>query len=126
MIPGHRRRRDRTYRRRVGSTVHIEPFPVDVSDRGDRFVVAAALPGLDTEDLDVTVGTEVVRIVAEFDTVEEDATVHRFERNHGRATREIRLPEAIDSETASATYRDGVLEISLAKSVAATAVEERP
>lgn len=105
-------RRSRT---RIGrSTGTGDPFPVDVSDRGDEFLVSADLPGLRKQDLDVRVDADAVEIVADFGD-EDEGAFHRRERTRGEVGRVVRLPEAIDEKHASASYDDGVLSVTLRK-----------
>ncbi|RLM53925.1 Hsp20/alpha crystallin family protein [Halobellus sp. Atlit-31R] len=106
--PGSTRTRDRPTN---GETAAL---PVDVADRGDRFLVSADLPGFRTQDIDVTVRKDRLRIVA--DPAEEtDGTYRRRERGSGTRRRVIRLPEPVDEKHVSASYTDGILWITLKK-----------
>lgn len=91
-----------------------EPFPVDVADRGDEFLVSAAVPGLRKQDIDVSVRKNRLRIVADFgDDVE--GTVHRRERPRGTVRRVVTPPKAVDEKHVSASYDAGVLWVTLRK-----------
>lgn len=105
------------------STTRADPFPVDVADRGDEFVVAADLPGLRTQDFDVSVWRDRLRIVAEFDGEEGEGTFLRRERGQGEASRVVRLPAPIDENRVSASYNDGVLRVTLRKRDRPTSIE---
>jgi HSP20 family protein len=93
-----------------------------VADRGDSFLVSAELPGLRTQDIDVTVRKNKLQIVAEPAT-ETDGTYRRRERDSGTLRRVIHLPEAVDEKHASASYNDGILWVTLQKRDQPTHVE---
>ena len=84
----------------------LEPFPVDVSDRGEEFVVAAVLIGVDRDRIDVRVDDRRVEIVAERAAADADDPPLR---------REIRLPTAVEPSTTSVAFTDGILELHLPK-----------
>lgn len=90
------------------------PFPVDVEDHGDEFVVSADLPGLRKQDLDVSVRNDRVQITADFGERAE-GRYHRTERERGPARRVVRLPEPVDETRLSAAYDAGVLWVTLPK-----------
>ncbi len=89
--------------------------PVDLLDSGDDFVIIADLPGYARDDIDLTVAEETLRIDAERDTDEEAGEIIRQERRRGSASRSVRLPEPVDETETTATYRDGVLRVTLPK-----------
>lgn len=92
-----------------------EPFPVDVEDHGEEFLVSADLPGLRKQNLDISVRKDKLRIVADFGD-DADGTYHRKERGRGEVRRVIRLPERIDEKRVAASYdEDGILRITLRK-----------
>ena len=78
-------------------------------------VVKASLPGIDREKVDVTIDDNVLTIRAELseDGEREAAGYLLRERRTGSFYRAVRLPETIDSENVSSTYRDGVLTVNL-------------
>lgn len=96
--------------RRPRVSTWLEPFPVDVSDRGGELVVAAALPGLDRDDIGVRARRHSVEITADFSDAEGDMSLER-----GPVSRSIDLPERVDKSQVSATYLDGVLFVTLPK-----------
>ena len=83
--------------------------------RDDQFVVRMDLPGLNKEDVNVEVTDDAIVIHGERQqTHEEDRDGYfRSERSYGRFYREVQLPEGAQTDTAKASYRDGVLEISV-------------
>lgn len=85
-----------------------------MEDRGDEYRVSADLPGLDKQNLDITVRKNRVRITADYRR-ETDGAYHRRERNRGVLSRIVELPEWVDEKHVIGSYDDGVLRIRLRK-----------
>ena len=83
--------------------------------RGDNLVVRADLPGLRKEDVEVEIDNGVLTISGERteEQVEQRDDYYRSERSYGRFHRALPLPEGISGETCEATFKDGVLEVTL-------------
>ncbi|WP_129114439.1 Hsp20/alpha crystallin family protein [Halegenticoccus tardaugens] len=90
---------------------------VDVSETDDAIVVAADLPGYDKEDIDVTIDDGRLRLRAERDRSGEagDGRFLRRERTHRSVARTVYVPETVEEGEANATYRNGVLTVTLPK-----------
>lgn len=90
---------------------------VDVEERDEAFVVTADVPGYEKEDIDVTLADRTLRIDAEreTETEERDADYLRRERQATSASRSIRLPGDVEEEEIQATYKNGVLTVTLPK-----------
>lgn len=90
---------------------------VDVEDRDDEFVVTADVPGYEKDDVDVTLADRSLRIRAEREEAaeERDADYLRRERHATSAERSVRLPAPVDPDGISATYKNGVLTVTLPK-----------
>ena len=88
---------------------------VEMFQQGDRVVVRADLPGLKKEDVNIEVKDDSLTIHGErkCDDVEEKDGIYRSERSYGSFTRVVRLPEGAMADQAKATFRNGVLEISM-------------
>jgi HSP20 family protein len=89
---------------------------VDVEEKGDDIVVTADMPGVDKSDIQINVTEDnVLEISAEkkAETKKEEKNYVRHERSYSRYYRAIRLPVAVDKSKAKASYRDGVLEVSM-------------
>ncbi len=97
--------------------------PVNVFDAGDAYVVKAELPGVQAEQIDVSVedDTLVVRGERQLSPPGEDGGYHRRERGEGQFRRVVRMPGRLASDETKAEYRDGVLTVRVAK-----AKERRP
>lgn len=90
---------------------------VDVIDRENEVVVRAELPGIDKKDLDVTVSEDSVTIKGESrrEEKEEKGDYYRREISYGAFSRTIALPASVDGAKAKASFKDGILELTLPK-----------
>jgi HSP20 family protein len=88
---------------------------VDVTERDGNLVVHADLPGLQSEDVKVSVDENVLTISGERTDENEDnqGGIHRKERRYGSFHRSIRLPEDVDPESIQASFQNGVLEVTM-------------
>jgi HSP20 family protein len=88
---------------------------IEAFQKGDRFVVKADLPGLKKDDIQVEVTDDALTIQGERreEHQEEREGLYRSERQYGHFYRTVPLPDGVISESAQATFRDGVLEVSL-------------
>jgi len=92
---------------------------VDVIDRDEEIVVRAELPGVQKDDLEVSLAADVLTIKAtsKQESEEEKGDYHRREISRGEFTRSIRLPVNVDAEKVKANFADGVLELTMPKRV---------
>ncbi len=90
---------------------------IDLKEEENRYLIRADVPGVEVEDLDVTLDRGVLTLQGKRDTRTEKDTdgLRRVERVSGRFYRRFNLPETADSTGISADYRQGVLEISIPK-----------
>jgi HSP20 family protein len=90
---------------------------VDVVETEDEYVVVADLPGVDKRDLEVSVTGSLLSIKGEkkAERDSEKRKVFRKETWKGAFGRTIDLPAQVDSGKISASLRDGVLEVRIAK-----------
>lgn len=86
---------------------------VDVFERGSELVVRADLPGMSKEDIEVEVNEDAITIRGErrHEREEECEGVYRSERSYGTFSRVVPLPDGTITDSAKASFRDGVLEI---------------
>lgn len=91
---------------------------IDVREETDRFLVHADLPGIKKEELDISVSGNLLTLKGERKHEREAKEKNRYysERTFGAFSRTLELPSEIDAGKVQATYKDGVLEISLPKS----------
>ena len=90
---------------------------LDVFDEKDHFVVNVELPGLKKEEIDLSFQEGVLSISGDRKhTVEnKDGQTFRSERYFGKFQRSVTLPASVDSAKISASYKDGILSVTLPK-----------
>lgn len=100
-----------------GTYINAEFPPIIVSTSGDNVIVRAEIPGIKVNDLDVQVVNDVLTIKGERKTSIEVSkmTYLRRERPYGTFARAIVLPERVDAEKVAASYKNGVLVVTLPK-----------
>ena len=105
---------------RLGAPFEGRSPKVDIIDRDQELLVHAELPGVDKKDLDVTVTDTSVSIKGETrkQAREEKGDYCRCEISRGAFARTLALPAEVESANAKATFRDGVLELTLPKKLA--------
>lgn len=105
---------------RVGAPFEGRSPKVDIIDRDEELLVHAELPGVDKKELDVTVTDTSVSIKGETrkEARQERGDYYRCEISRGAFARTLALPAEVDSANAKATFRDGVLELTLPKKAA--------
>jgi HSP20 family protein len=92
-------------------------LPVDVMENQDNFVVRASLPGINPDDLNVTVVDNVLTIEGEVRADEQkESRYHLRERRWGAFSRQIGLPASVDANAVRADYTNGILTLTLPKS----------
>jgi HSP20 family protein len=93
---------------------------VNVWERDDALLVEMEVPGVKSQDLDVSVaGGELSIRIARPDAVPEGVIYHRRERPTGAIQRMLRLPVEVNADRVEAQLRDGVLTITLPKAESA-------
>jgi len=88
---------------------------VEVLESGENIVVKAELPGVDPKDIDVRVTKDAVTLKGEVknERKEEREGYYHTERRYGSFYRSIPLPTEVKSDEARASYRQGILEITI-------------
>jgi len=97
-------------------------FPlINVTEDQDHYYVRAELPGLRAEDLDISVTGNRLALSGNREIAGEaaEAKYHRREREGGKFSRAIELPEPMDSDKAAAKMKNGVLTVTLPKAESA-------
>lgn len=90
---------------------------VDVRESEKAFVIHAELPGLAKDHVNVELDQGVLTISGErkFEKKDEREQFHRIERSYGKFQRSFAVPEGLDPNSISATFNEGVLEVTLPK-----------
>jgi len=90
---------------------------LDISERKDAYLVTVELPGVETDDLQITLEDGLLTIQGErhFAHDSSEQQFHRVERRYGAFRRSITLPAHVMAEGIEATFEDGVLQIMVPK-----------
>jgi HSP20 family protein len=90
---------------------------VDIIDRDDEVFIRAELPGVDKKDIDISMTDNTVTIKGETrkEEKEEKGDYFRRETSHGCYTRTLSLPADVNTDKTNATFKDGVLELTMPK-----------
>jgi HSP20 family protein len=89
---------------------------LDVVETPEAYLVKAEVPGVAKDKIEVTVEDRDVTIAVEYrEELETNGKALWRERTFGKASRSIRLPEAVDANAAQAKHSDGVLQLTLPK-----------
>jgi HSP20 family protein len=94
---------------------------LDVLEEKDQYVLRADIPGLNKEDIKVSVENGILTLEGErkFETEHKDVQFHCMERSYGRFVRSLNLGPGVDSSKISASYKDGILKLVVPKLEAA-------
>jgi HSP20 family protein len=92
-------------------------LPLDLTENEDEFIVKASVPGIDPDDLEITLSENTLTIKGEIrkEQEKEEQRYHLRERRFGRFTRSISLPANVKSDQIEADYNKGVLTLRLPK-----------
>ena len=105
----------------------IEPFwqpdswvampAMDLVERHEAFEMTAELPGLDEKNIEVNVANGVLTVKGqkEEDKVEKKEDFHLRERRFGSFSRSVRVPDTVDADKIEASFKNGVLKVTLPK-----------
>jgi HSP20 family protein len=88
---------------------------IEVFERGSEIVVKADVPGLTREEIAVDIADQTLTIRGERKREKEEkkGEVYRSERTYGSFVRSVTLPEGAKLDQATATVKDGVLEVKM-------------
>ncbi len=90
---------------------------IDIVDRDKEVVVRAELPGFKSDEIDLSIGDNLLTIKGSSrQEKEEDGEYHRREISSRYLTRTVTLPEDVDGGKAKARLEDGLLEVTVPKS----------
>jgi HSP20 family protein len=90
---------------------------VDVIDRESDILLRAEIPGVKKDDIEVTMSDDLVTIrgTAQKEEKREEDEYYYCETSRGEFSRSVTLPAHVDGSKAKATYKDGLLELTLPK-----------
>lgn len=96
-----------------------EWFPaLDISETKNDIVVKTEIPGLDHKEIDISLSDGVLTIKGEKkqEKESEKENYHLVERSYGTFIRSVRLPQEVKTDKINASYKNGLLKITLPKS----------
>lgn len=99
------------------SPIEMRMPKVDIIERDEVILVRAEVPGVEKKDINVSVTEDSITISgqSESETKEEKGNYHRSEISRGSFSRTLALPSTVNSEKAKASFKDGILEVSVPK-----------
>lgn len=91
---------------------------IDIVEKDKAYEVTAELPGLDVKNIDLQLSNGMLTIKGEKQEEKEEKTKDRYvsERRYGSFRRSLQIPGSIDVEKIEASYKSGVLTVTLPKS----------
>ena len=98
---------------------------VDISETPDEIIIQAEIPGIDKENVSITIQDNVLSLsgTRKQESWEEERKLLRMERVYGSFRRSFTLPAMVEADKVKAKYTDGILTISLPKAEEARAKE---
>jgi HSP20 family protein len=96
---------------------------IDISETDAAYLIKAEIPGVKKEDAKVTIQDGMLTIQGErkMEKEEKGKKFHRVERSYGSFVRSFRIPDNADENSVKAEFKDGMLNVTLAKSAKAKA-----
>lgn len=94
---------------------------LDVEENEDGFTLHVELPGVTPDQVDVSIEENVLTVAGQRDFYSDTNAegFKRIERRFGRFHRAVRLPDRVDPDRIEASYRDGLLTITVPKAESA-------
>ena len=91
---------------------------LDVSETKNDLIVKTEIAGVDPKDVDISLSGDMLTIKGEkkHEKEEKEEGYHLMERSYGSFSRSVRLPVEVDHDKVKASYKNGVLKITLPKS----------
>jgi len=102
------------------SHAHFMPC-MDIAETDDEYRLAAEFPGMDEKDINVSLSNGILTLKGEKKSEMEEKKMdfHRVERSFGAFHRSLQVPAEIDPEKIKASFKNGVLNLTLPKTVQA-------
>jgi HSP20 family protein len=94
---------------------------MDISETKENLVAKVEVPGMEEKDIQVSLQENLLTIKGEKrqEKEEKEERYHRVERSYGAFMRSVRLPVAVDASRVTATFKNGLLTVTLPKTPAA-------
>ncbi|MGH7681037.1 MAG: Hsp20/alpha crystallin family protein [Candidatus Eiseniibacteriota bacterium] len=94
---------------------------LDISDTNDAVVVKAEVPGIEPKEIKVSLVNQLLTIAGEkkYEYENKDEKFYRMERSSGSFARTINIPVPVDANKVVATFKNGLLMITMPKTAAA-------
>lgn len=91
---------------------------IDVSETEKQYIIDVGLPGVDKKDIEINLENNRLTISGErkLEKEENGKQYHRVETHYGSFSRSFQLPDNVKEESVNATYKDGILNITIDKS----------
>jgi HSP20 family protein len=90
---------------------------LDVSETKDAVMVKAEVPGMEAQDIQLSLQDQVLTLKGEKkqEKEEKDEHYYRAERSYGAFVRTLRLPAPVDGSKVTASFKNGLLTVTLPK-----------
>jgi HSP20 family protein len=100
-----------------GTLASAKTPKVDILEKENSVVVKAELPGMNPEDIDISVDGNFLTVTGEKkkESEKKEDDFYRLESSYGRFQRTVELPSEVSEEGAKAKYSKGILEVALQK-----------
>ena len=104
-----------------GLTSAVRGVSADVYETDSEVVVKMAVPGINPDDLAINISGDTVQISGETQDEKEDQgkTYYQRQLRYGRFAQSVVLPTPVDADKAEATFRNGMLTLTLPKTESA-------
>jgi HSP20 family protein len=104
----------------LSQRIEAFPLPLDVIEEEGQYIVKASMPGVEPDQVEITLTDNVLTIKGETkrESEKSESNYHVRERRFGSFMRHISLPVAVDSEQVEASHENGVLTLRLPKTEA--------
>jgi HSP20 family protein len=117
-LDAFRRQMDRLFDEMTGDralTPQWGQLPIELNDAGNNLELKAQVPGINPDDLDVTVNRDSVTISGEYRYEDNGQNSYGSEFQYGKFSRSIGLPVGIQQDNVQADYTNGILTLHLPK-----------
>jgi len=95
----------------------VEHPALNISEDEKNITVEAELPGMESKDIDLSLQNNMLVLQGEkrFENEKKEGNYHRIERSYGSFSRTIPLSSAVDEDKVKASFKNGVLTVTLPK-----------